>query len=108
MQEAAAKSRNARLLGLKSGQITVLRKNLNGYRTATRKQMQTIKELGDQTRDMSMSSTSDPFKPSIDRIFTDLNQNREQAPSRRRYSLDTLTWAGEIVAESSAAYRITR
>jgi hypothetical protein len=55
-----------------------------------------------------MSSTSDPLETSIDRIFTDLNQNREQAPSRRRHSLDTLRWAREIVTESPATYRTIR
>jgi hypothetical protein len=68
--------------------------------------MQTIEELEDQICDMRMSSTPDPFKTSIDKIFTDLNQNKEQVPSRRRYSLDTLTQAHKIVAESPAAYRI--
>jgi hypothetical protein len=108
MKEAAAKARNTSLLGLKSAQITVLRQKLNGYRTATRKQTQTVKELEDQIRDMSMSSTLDPFETSIDRIFTDLNQNRKQAPSRRRYSLDTLARAREIVTESPVAYRTIR
>jgi hypothetical protein len=55
-----------------------------------------------------MSSTPDPFETSIDRIFTDVNQNGEQAPSRRQYSLDTLTWAREIVTESPAPYRTIR
>jgi hypothetical protein len=54
MKEAALKARNARLLGLKSTQIIVFRQKLNGYRTATRKQTQTIKELEDQICDMRM------------------------------------------------------
>jgi hypothetical protein len=82
-EKVAAKARNTLLLGLKSAQITVFRQKLNGYCPATRKQTQRIKELQDQIRDMRMSSTPDPFETSIDRIFTDLNQNREQAPSRR-------------------------
>jgi hypothetical protein len=47
---------------------------------------------------------SRPIRHIQDRIFTDFNRNREQAPSRRRYSLDTLTWPREIVIESPAAY----
>jgi hypothetical protein len=77
MKEAAAKARNARLLGLKSAQITVPWQKLKGYRTDTRKQTQTIKELEDQIRGMRMSSTPDPFETYINRIFTRLNQNRE-------------------------------
>jgi hypothetical protein len=50
----------------------------------------------------------DSFEKSIDRIFTDLIQDREQVPSRRRYSLNTLTWALEIVTESPAADRTMR
>jgi hypothetical protein len=83
-QKAAAKARNASFLGLKPAQITVLRQKLNAYRTATRKQMQTIKELEEKIRNMGMSSIPDPFERSIDRIFTDLGPNREQAPSHIR------------------------
>jgi hypothetical protein len=108
MKKAAAKARNARILGLKSMQITVIRQNLNSYRAPARKQTQAIKELEDQIRDMRMCSTPDPFKTSIDRTMTDLNQSKEQAPSRRRYSLDTLAWAREIVTESPADSRTIR
>jgi hypothetical protein len=53
-------------------------------------------------------STPGPFETSIDRIFIDLDQNRERAPWRRRYSLDILTWAREIATASPAAYRTIR
>jgi hypothetical protein len=75
MKKEAAKVRNARLLSLKLAETTVLRQKFNGDRMAMRKQTQIIKEFEDQTRDMRMSSTPDPFETSIDRIFTDLNQN---------------------------------
>jgi hypothetical protein len=108
MKKAAAKTRNARLLGLTSAQIRVLRQKPNGYRTATRKQTQIIKELEDQIRDLRLSSTPAPFETSIGRTCPDSNQNREQAPSRRRYSLDTLTMSREIVTESPALCRTIR
>jgi hypothetical protein len=48
---------------------------------------------------------SRPIRNIHRQIFTDSNENSEQAPSRTRYSLDALTQAREIVTESPAVYR---
>jgi hypothetical protein len=108
METAIAKARHTRLLTFKSAQITILRQQLNGYRTASKKSTQRIHDLEEQLRTTRASSANDAFETPGDRIFADLQRNKDQPPSARRYSLDTLTWAREILSESPAAYRTIR
>jgi hypothetical protein len=91
MKLAAAKARHARLLSFKSAQITTLQQQLNGYRTAAKKQTQRIQDLEDQICSIRASSATEGFDTVINIIFADSTRNKDQPPSAMRYALDTLT-----------------
>jgi hypothetical protein len=90
-ESAAAKARHPGLLSFKPAQITTLQQQVNGYRTAAKKQTQRIQDLEDQICSIRMSSATEGFDTATNTIFADLTRNKDQAPSARRYSLDNLT-----------------
>jgi hypothetical protein len=83
MKVTAAKTRHARLLGFKPAQITTLRQQLNGYRTAAKKETQRIQDLEDQICNIRASSATEGFDTVTKTIFADLSRNKDQAPSAR-------------------------
>jgi hypothetical protein len=108
MKVAAAKPRRGRLLTFKSAQITTLQQPLNGYCTAAKKQTQRIQDLEDQICNIRTSFATEGFNTATNTIFADLTKNKDQTPSAGRYSLETLTWAREILGQSPATYRTVR
>jgi hypothetical protein len=108
MKVAAAKTRHARLLSFKSAQITTLQQQFNRYRTGAKKQTQRIQELEDQICNIRASSATEEFDMATNTMFADLMRNKDQVPSARRYSLDTLTWARETMGQSPAVYLTVR
>jgi exonuclease VII large subunit len=94
------------LLKLKSGEITTLRQQLNGYRTAIARQQQKIQHLEKEIHDACERSGSDQHETLIDRILHDLNRNKKAHPSARCYIPDTIIWAREILSLSPAVYRM--
>jgi hypothetical protein len=95
-----AKARQAHFFKLRSGEITTLQQQLNGYRTAIARQQQKIQHLEKENHDAREQSRSDQLETPNDRIFHDLNRNKKTHPSARRYSPDTIIWGREILSVS--------
>jgi hypothetical protein len=83
MKVAAAKARYTRLLSFKSAQITTLQQQLNGDRTAPKRQTQRIQNLENQICNIRPSLATEGFDTATNTVFADLTRNKDQAPSAR-------------------------
>jgi hypothetical protein len=71
---------HAHLLKLKSGEITTLQQQANGYRTVITLQQQKIQHLEKEIHDARERSGSDQLETPIDRMFHDLNRIEKAQP----------------------------
>jgi hypothetical protein len=105
---ASAIARFARHLRLKAAEITTSRQQLNGHRTAIKRQKERIENLRQQLLQATASSHAEGGDASPDRILADIARNKLLRANGRRYSLNTLPWTNEIFTTLPAAYRTVR
>jgi hypothetical protein len=101
-------TRHARYLRLKAAEITTRRQQLNGHRTAIKRQKERIEDLRQQLLQATASSHAESGDAPPDRILSDTARNKLLYPNGGRYFFDTPTWANKIFATSLVAYRVVR